>query len=191
MEIKLHHSILDFTSDDWNRLLENRYPFMRHEFLAALEQNQCTGERYGWLPRHVAAYQDGRLLGALSMYEKDNSYGEFVFDHGWADAYHRHGIPYFPKWVIAAPYTPATGPRILIDPEQDWQMVASHLIDAVRQMQTEAEISSTHFLFTTEKETDFLREQGFMTTPGLSVPLAESRLSGFSGFSGNLYLEKT
>jgi len=166
MNIKLHQSILDFTSEDWNRLLENRYPFMRYEFLAALEQNQCTGERFGWLPRHIAAYDDDKLVGVLPMYEKDNSYGEFVFDHGWADAYHRHSIPYFPKWVIAAPYTPAPGPRILVDPNSDWQQVTTALIDDVRERQTSSVISSTHFLFTTERETQTLAQQGFMLRRG-------------------------
>ena len=166
MTIKMHQSILDFTREDWNRLLENRYPFMCYEFLAALEQNQCTGERYGWLPRHIAAYQDDKLVGVIPMYEKNNSYGEFVFDHAWADAYHRHTLPYYPKWVIAAPYTPATGPRILVDPAHEWTTVASALVDAVRQMQADTEISSTHFLFTTDRETTFLEQQGFMTRLG-------------------------
>jgi len=166
MKTKLHQSILDFASDDWNRLLENRYPFMRHEFLAALEQNQCTGERFGWLPKHIAAYDGDKLVGVLPMYEKDNSYGEFVFDHGWADAYHRHNIPYFPKWVIAAPYTPAPGPRILVDPDSDWQQVSTALIDDVRERQTSSDVSSTHFLFTTERETQTLAQQGFMLRRG-------------------------
>jgi len=166
MDIKLHLSIKDFSRNDWNRLLKDRYPFMRYEFLEALEQNHCTGEKFGWLPRHIAAYQDGRLDGVIPMFEKSNSYGEFVFDHAWADAYHRHAIPYFPKWVAAAPYTPATGPRLLINPEQDWQDIARHLTNATLQMQNEADISSTHFLFTTKQETDFLQQQGFMTRLG-------------------------
>ncbi len=166
MDIKLHHSILDIPSADWNRVLNSRYPFMRHEFLAALEQNHCTGEKYGWLARHIAAYEDGKLVGVLPMYEKDNSYGEFVFDWAWADAYQRNGLPYYPKWVIAAPYTPATGPRILVDPDHDWSSVSTNLITALREMEGKADISSIHFLFTTEKETRLLQDQGYMARLG-------------------------
>jgi len=166
MIIKQHHSILDIAAEDWNRLLDSQYPFMRHEFLAALEQNNCTGEQYGWLSRHVAAYQDDRLAGIIPMYEKDNSYGEFVFDWAWADAYQRNGLLYYPKWVIAAPYTPAAGPRILVDPALDWAAVASSLLAGLCELELTASISSIHFLFTTDRETRLLQEQGYMPRLG-------------------------
>jgi predicted N-acyltransferase len=166
MEVKLHRSIVDFMSTEWNALLAESYPFMRYEFLAALEQNNGTGPRYGWLPRHIGAYADGKLIGALANYEKDNTYGEFVFDWSWADAYQRHGLPYYPKWVVAAPYTPATGPRLLIHPDQEWQAVATVLIEGLQHFQQEANISSLHILFTNRHETEFLMQQGFMTRLG-------------------------
>ncbi len=166
MDIRQHHSILDIPREDWKRILNNHYPFMQHEFLAALEQNKCTGEQFGWLARHIAAYEDGKLIGAIPIYEKDNSYGEFVFDWSWADAYQRHGLPYYPKWVIAAPYTPASGPRILVDPEYDWQNVCTHMLEGLQELQAVDNISSIHFLFTTDRETRFLENQGYMTRLG-------------------------
>jgi predicted N-acyltransferase len=166
MDIKQHHSILDIPAEDWNRVLNSQHPFMRHEFLAALEQNDCTGEKYGWLAKHVAVYQDGRLAGVIPMYEKDNSYGEFVFDWAWADAYQRNGLPYYPKWVIAAPYTPAAGPRILVDPDLDQATVSMSLIEGVHELEITSSISSIHFLFTTENETRLLQDQGYMPRLG-------------------------
>ena len=75
-------------------MLDN-HPFLRHEFLHAMEVHHCVGEKFGWLPRHIGVYDDhGELLGAMPLYEKYNSYGEFVFDHAWADAYQRNGLPY-------------------------------------------------------------------------------------------------
>lgn len=190
MNIKLHQSILEFTSKDWNRLLEDSYPFMRYEFLAALEQNQCTGKQFGWLPKHIAAYQEGKLVGVLPMYEKDNSYGEFVFDHAWADAYHRHHIPYFPKWVIAAPYTPAPGPRLLIDPDSNWQQIASTLIEGMREQPSSSHISSIHFLFTTDQETRALQQQGFMSRRGCQFHWHNRNYRDFEDFLDRLTSKK-
>ncbi len=79
-----------------------------------MELHGCVGERLGWQPRHICIYEKDRLIGAMPLYEKYNSYGEFVFDNAWADAYERHGLRYFPKLVAAIPYTPAAGQRLLI-----------------------------------------------------------------------------
>ena len=116
---------------EWNRVTGTAHPFIRHEFLAALERHGCVGERYGWLPRHITAFDDrGRLCGLVPLYLKDNSYGEFVFDWAWADAYHRAGLPYYPKLVSSIPYTPVTGARILVAPDADHAGVAQLLVDA-------------------------------------------------------------
>src|SRR5210317_1177325 len=117
MELKVLTSISEIPGCSWNSVSGTANPFLRHEFLSALENNQCVGQNHGWLPRHLAAFEQDQLLGAVPMYLKDNSYGEFVFDWSWADAYQRAGLPYYPKSVVAVPYTPATGPRILTAPE--------------------------------------------------------------------------
>ena len=115
MRITIHENLADIPAAAWNALTDGRDPFLRHEFLVALERHNCVGEQFGWLPRHLAAYDDsGTLIGAVPLYLKDNSYGEFVFDWAWADAYARNGLQYYPKLVSAIPYTPATGSRILI-----------------------------------------------------------------------------
>jgi predicted N-acyltransferase len=131
-----------------------------------LEQSGSTGEKFGWIPRHLVAYENNQPVGALALYEKDNSYGEFVFDWAWADAYQRNGLNYYPKLVNAAPYTPATGPRILVHPEKDRGAIGSELINAAIHLAKEQHYSSLHFLFTTKQDTDFLEQQGLMLRLG-------------------------
>ncbi len=154
MQIQIHHSIDDIPASQWNALLASDYPFMQHQFLAAMEHHGCVGEAFGWLPRHVAIYEDDALIAAMPLYEKHNSYGEFVFDHSWADAYRRAGHPYFPKLVCAVPYTPATGPRLLVatgQEEQLWPM----LLEMARQLADAIGASGFHCLFQTPEEHAF------------------------------------
>src|SRR3569623_816630 len=98
----------------WNSLLRGSNPFVRHEFLSALEHHGAVGGDSGWEPCHVLAWQDDALVGALPLYLKQHSWGEFVFDWSWAAAYHRAGQAYYPKLVAASPYSPCTGPRLLV-----------------------------------------------------------------------------
>src|SRR5690554_7017694 len=100
--------------DAWNALTGGAYPFLRHEFLFALEEYGCLGRHVGWIPYHLLIEDaEHGLMAALPMYLKLNSFGEFVFDWAWADAYERAGMNYYPKLVVASPFTPATGPRLL------------------------------------------------------------------------------
>ncbi len=138
----------DIVASDWNRLTESKYPFLRHEFLAAMERQDCVGNNTGWLPHHLIFENDRRtLIAALPMYIKHNSFGEFVFDWAWADAYHHHGLAYYPKLVIAAPFTPATGPRILIDKTYRSTDLESTIIDSTIAIAHEQNFSSLHCLF--------------------------------------------
>mgnify|MGYP003561689753 CR=1 FL=1 len=119
----------------WNALVGDDLPFMRHEFLAAMERHGCVGERFGWLPRHLALTDEqDRLLAAAPCYLKYNSYGEFVFDWAWADAYQRAGRRYYPKLVIASPYTPATGRRILTGNTPQREKLATTLTKGALQL---------------------------------------------------------
>jgi len=167
MELKILTSIDAVDADQWNALTGTANPFLRYEFLSALERNACVGERHGWLPRHLLASDDsGRLTGAVPMYLKDNSYGEFVFDWSWADAYQRAGLSYYPKSVVAVPYTPATGPRILTTGGDDADDVANQLIQLAREWSENERLSSLHCLFTDKNDTRRLKEQGFLLRLG-------------------------
>jgi predicted N-acyltransferase len=132
----------------WNALTGGRYPYLRHEFLSALEKHGCLGREVGWLPRHLLLEDaDKRLIAAGPMYLKLNSFGEFVFDWSWANAYQQAGLDYYPKLVIAAPFTPATGPRILIAPEHQCAELYARFIDAAIDVAHELDVSSVHWLF--------------------------------------------
>ena len=167
MELKILTSIAEVDAGQWNRVAGTANPFLRYEFLSALEDNTCVGERHGWLPRHLLAFDEsGRLTGAVPMYLKDNSYGEFVFDWSWADAYQRTGLPYYPKSVVAVPYTPASGPRILTAGSDNADDVAEQLIKLTREWSNSEQLSSLHYLFTDKTDTRRLKEQGFLLRLG-------------------------
>ena len=167
MELKIITSIDSLPAEQWNAVAGTSHPFLRFEFLAALERNGCTGEQYGWLPRHLVAFDDDRqLVGAVPLYLKDNSYGEFVFDHAWADAYQRAGLPYYPKSVVAVPYTPATGPRILISDTANREAVATQLIQLAQDWSQSENLSSLHWLFTNKEDTRRLKDAGFLLRLG-------------------------
>ena len=103
-------------ADQWNALAGD-YPFLRHEFLSALEDSGCVSARNGWTVQHLALYDQAGLAAAAPLYRKSHSWGEFVFDFAWARAFEQYGRAYFPKLVCAVPFTPASGPRLLYRPD--------------------------------------------------------------------------
>ena len=107
-------SIQELAPAEWNALGAAGNPFTRHEFLAALERNHCVGGHSGWEPRYLAVRDAAGLAAGAATFVKSHSYGEFVFDFAWAKAYERVGRRYYPKLTLAAPFTPATGPRLLV-----------------------------------------------------------------------------
>lgn len=153
MTVRILGSLEDVSATQWNALTDGSFPFVHHEFLVALERHNAVGELYGWYPQYLVIEEQGQLVAAAPMYIKDNSYGEFVFDWAWADAYHRSGLQYYPKMVVAIPYTPATGPRLLVHPDKDYASYAQQLIDAATIHSEQTGMSSLHWLFTDERDT--------------------------------------
>ena len=171
MNISIIGSLDEVSPEEWNTLTGNQnYPFVRYEFLSALEHHGCVGERYGWFPQHIILRDelqteknpDGKLIGAVPMYIKTNSYGEFVFDWAWADAYQRAGLEYYPKLVIGIPYTPATGPRLLSLQGSDRRHIEKLLIQGAIDHAKSIGVSSLHCLFTDDKTTAYIEDQGMM-----------------------------
>lgn len=156
--IEIVDDITRIEASKWNALVLDNNPFVRHEFLAALEIHSCVGHAFGWLPRHIVIYQADRLVAAMPLYEKFNSYGEFVFDYAWADAYQRLGMHYYPKLVSAIPYTPAAGQRLLCHSEhQTW--ARPQLLQAAIGLARELGVSTLHLLFLTADEHQWLESQ--------------------------------
>ncbi len=147
----------------WNSLDLKGNPFVRHEFLALLESERCAHSGTGWNPRHLIATDDsGTLTGAFPLYLKPHSWGEFVFDWGWANAYTRAGGNYYPKLVSAVPFTPATGPRLLCAPDADATQVREALITGALTLAEESGVSSAHVLFPEAGEQSALIARGFI-----------------------------
>jgi len=168
MNVQTHRDtgVQNIDSAGWNALAGDS-PFLRHEFLAALETTGCVGAETSWQPSHLTVTDaTGDLLGALPLYVKHDSRGEFVFDWGWANAYAETGLSYYPKLVSAIPFTPATGQRILIAAHADFSAVATVLLDAAQELGTELGASSLHILFPTETERNHLAAEGLLSRKG-------------------------
>ncbi len=169
----------DVDAAAWDRLEHGGSPFLRHGFLSALEETGSIGRRSGWEPRYVLAERAGALVGAAAAFVKDHSFGEFIFDWEWAHASQRAGIDYYPKLVVAAPLTPATGPRLLRAPGLSAPIAATvgiALVGEVERVAEEEGCSSVHVLFCTEEERDLLADAGPGRAGQLPVPLAQPRL---------------
>jgi hypothetical protein len=136
---------------EWNALGTNTYPFMGHEFLAALEHAHCVGADSGWQPRYLTLRDDRGLAAAVPTYLKSHSYGEFVFDFAWAQAYERAGLRYYPKLILAAPFTPATGPRLLVRADVDRVAAMPRLLGELERYAQQHGLSGVHALFLDEE----------------------------------------
>ncbi|MEQ1801655.1 MAG: GNAT family N-acetyltransferase [Gammaproteobacteria bacterium] len=191
MRIEVARNITDVPAADWNGLGGTDYPFLRHEFLAALEETGCVAPATGWTPCHLLLRDDaGRLLGAMPLYSKTSSYGEFVFDWAWADAYRRAGLRYFPKLVSAVPFTPATSPRLLHAAGVDPDAVANALLAGATGLARQIEASSVHVLFPTAGECALLARAGFLRRKDCQFHWANRGYADFDAFLGEFTAEK-
>ncbi|MBT8062125.1 MAG: N-acetyltransferase [Xanthomonadales bacterium] len=144
---RFHESIHEFDAQSWSGLWASDNPFIRFEFLAALEDSGCVSEHTGWKPFHLALYRGSTLVAALPLYLKQHSHGEFVFDWSWADAYQQHGLSYYPKLLTAVPFTPSAGPRVAISREINHDDAWRQILDAIREQCRANGISGWHLLF--------------------------------------------
>lgn len=162
LSFREHGGVTEVDAEAWDRLVADGSPFLEHAFLAALEETGCVGPGTGWTPKIVTAWRaddrkDDRLVGALPLYIKTHSAGEFVFDWGWADAAHRSGIEYYPKAVVQVPFTPVMGRRLLVDPEgDDRRELQRALVDEAVDLCEREELSSVHFNFVRPDEVEVL-----------------------------------
>lgn len=150
LSLQVHSSMQTIDAFQWDRMIQDNNPFLKHAFLSAMETHGCVSKKFGWIPHHITlSYQD-KIIAALPLYEKHNNYGEFVFDQAWEQAWHQVGLNYYPKLVSAVPYTPAQGQRFLIDSEVDFvsqEKLLATLIEATQSLAIEWDMSSIHVLF--------------------------------------------
>ncbi|MGB8895866.1 MAG: GNAT family N-acetyltransferase [Pseudolabrys sp.] len=166
-------------------------PFILHGFLSALEESGSVGGRTGWEPRHLLAENaKGNLFGAAPCYVKTHSRGEYVFDHGWAEAFERAGGDYYPKLQIAVPFTPVTGPRLLAASGPLGDAVRGALADALIEITTASELSSAHVTFLTEPEWHALGKRGFLQRTDQQFHWENADYASFEDFLNRLASRK-
>lgn len=163
VEVQRHEGLASANADNWDALNRSGTPFLDYAFLAGLETQRLVGPGTGWRPCHFTATQSNRLLAAMPVYEKTDSFGEFVFDWAWAEAYHRTGNAYFPKLVAGVPFTPVPGDRILARNDDDLGQALPALLSHLNQCLEEDSFSSLHILFPTLAQVELLRAAGFLT----------------------------
>ncbi len=166
-EVSLHRRIAEIGKADWDACASAAdyadNPFIAFDFLTSLEEAGCAVERAGWGPQHLAVRdKDGRVAAVMPLYLKGHSQGEYIFDHAWADAYERAGGRYYPKLVSASPFSPVTGPRLLVRPDIDRAQGRGRLIDAALTVCGRFGTSTLGVNFLTREEWDFLGERGLL-----------------------------
>jgi predicted N-acyltransferase len=184
-------SPLDVDAREWNALVARQAqptPFLRHEFLSALTSTECATEETGWGPRFVTLVdaQTGALAAAAPLYVKSHSYGEYVFDWAWADAYQRNGLAYYPKLVCAVPFTPVQGTRLIAVDDAARRRLAATLVTLAEQ----SDVSSLHVLFPTEQDADALTELGMMRREGIQFHWLNDGYRHFDDFLSTLEQKK-
>ena len=167
LQVKILNSLQEVGRDEWDALVADGSPFLEWDWLACLEESQCVLVKTGWQPRHLTVYDDERLIAACPMYLKGHSMGEFVFDHSWADAAQRAGIHYYPKILVAAPFTPATGVRFLTAQGSDRKGLIQILGKTLREVCERNSLSSVHVNFCLPDEAEALSQIGFLKRVGI------------------------
>ncbi|MFQ5984958.1 MAG: GNAT family N-acetyltransferase, partial [Alphaproteobacteria bacterium] len=175
----------------WDACAGDDNPFVSHAFLEALEHSGSVAPATGWAPRHLVLEDEaGGVVGAVPMYLKAHSYGEYVFDHAWADAFERAGGRYYPKLQVAVPFTPVTGPRLLVRPDVDGIEVERRLLAASLETARNEGVSSLHITFPTEKEWRRLGEAGLLLRTGLQFNWENRGYGSFDDFLADLASRK-
>jgi len=194
MHVSVVDSLEKIPASEWNALAGESNPFLRHEFLTALETTGCVGANTGWRPRHLVVHGDGplqgRLIGAAPMYLKNHSYGEYVFDWAWANAYERAGHHYYPKLVVSVPFTPATGPRLLAAADSDTEAIKKRLIETARDCMQEYRASSLHWLFLTDTDASLLEADGHLLRTGYQFHWSNPGYRDFDDFLSTFTAQK-
>jgi uncharacterized protein len=193
LSVRVEARIGKVDAASWDRLDHGPSPFLRHGFLAALEASRSIGGRSGWTPAYLLVHDGDALVGAAAAFVKTHSYGEYIFDFGWASAASRGGLRYYPKLVFAAPMTPATGTRLLLAPDLAPERradVITTLAAAARVVADDAECSSIHWLFCTADEQAALATRGFIPRVTFQYHWRNRGYATFDDFLGALKSRK-
>ncbi len=181
VSLSITESLRTIPASSWDRLVGRR-PLLSHAFLHALHETGCAAPESGWAPRYLTAWTDGTLVGAMPLYLKAHSYGEYVFDWAWADAYRRHGRRYYPKLVAAIPFTPATGPRIIAEDVA----TRARLLEGALSLVADEGLSSLHILFPEAREAAECASAGLMLRNSVQFHWTNTGYRDFADFLSTL-----
>ncbi len=191
-QIRITQSLSEVSESDWNALLPaDAGPFLKYEFLITLEQTGCVGGNTGWQIAHILLENNqSQLIGAMPLYLKQHSYGEFVFDWSWAEAYQQNNMAYYPKALCAIPFTPVRGARFLASPHQNISEIQAILISALKTLVNQNGLSSAHVLFPEEMELAELKKQGFMLRDSVQFHWHNRNYLDFEQFLADLTMKR-
>jgi len=184
LTVRIVRRIEEIPREVWDSLLQDGSPFMKWDWLDALEQAQCVSDETGWAPHHLVVESDQRIIGLCPLYLKSHSMGEFVFDHEWAAYATRVGIHYYPKMLVGVPFTPVSGSRFLTDAREDRNKIVKLLGRALVEVCNNNELSSVHINFCSEDELEALQQVGFIPKIGLQFHWQNQRYQSFDDYLG-------
>jgi predicted N-acyltransferase len=184
-ELRTVDALGEVPAAQWDALAGDN-PFLRHAFLHALEATGCATPDTGWTPQHITLWEGGQLRGAMPLYLKSHSYGEYVFDWGWAEAYHKHGLRYYPKLLSAVPFTPATGPRLLAATPA----ARRALVDAAFALAARTRASSLHILLPPADQAAELEARGMMIRSSVQFHWENQAYPDFDAFLAGMSHDK-
>lgn len=192
IQLRVINSLSEIAESAWNDLLSpNAGPFLKYAFLNALETSACVGGNTGWQVAHLLVEDsESNLLGAMPLYLKQHSYGEFVFDWAWAQAYEQNGMNYFPKALSAIPFTPVRGPRLLVSPKVDGDAIREILASGLKTLVNQNALSSAHVLFPENDELEQFKKQGFMMRDSVQFHWHNAGYGDFEGFLAALTMKR-
>ena len=183
IELRIHDRMGEIPRDQWDRLVgPSTPPFLQFSFLDALERAGCVAPDRGWLPFHLTLWENERLIAAAPAYLKGNSEGEFVFDWGWAEFAQRLRVRYYPKLLLAVPFTPATGPRVLVADEAERERTVLALAEGVRRVLDAQSLSSAHVLFLPDQEAAAFGRAGYALRLGVQYQWHNQGYGSFEDF---------
>jgi predicted N-acyltransferase len=186
---RLIESLDKISEQQWKSLDYKNNPFLSYAFLSALEKFDCL-KHQNWQSSFIVIENNNELLGALPLYVKEDSYGEFVFDWAWADAYHQAGRPYYPKLVSAIPFTPVSGSRLLVNKKTNTQDVKNALIEAATSLLEEKKYSSLHFLFPDDEDNQVLKQNNGLSRLTIQYHWHNKNYRDFQDFTDSLTSKK-
>ncbi|QJR15525.1 GNAT family N-acetyltransferase [Usitatibacter palustris] len=185
MSLRILDSLDSVVPADWDRLAGG-HPTLAHAFLDSLHAAGCATPQTGWAPQYLTLWEGERIVGAVPLYLKGHSYGEYVFDWAWAEAHEQHGLAYYPKLLAAVPFTPATGPRLLAESDVVRNQLALALLDLAKR----SDVSSLHVLFPTEADAEVLRGAGMLERTGVQFHWSNPGYATFDDFLAALSHDK-